>query len=158
MRTAEFDAERLGARAADGWTTLTELADVLVRDHGLPFRTAHQIVARLVPAQQRQLSGRDAKSGDGGGAPRQLAERLAEVSAEVLGSPLKYSDTALAEILSPTHFVRVRRTPGGPAPEETAQAVLLSLAELEADRSWWTNTTRTLTAAEHRLAARAAAL
>jgi argininosuccinate lyase len=132
---------------------------VLVRDHGLPFRTAHQIVARLVPAQQRQLPGRDhARSGDGGGAPRQLAERLADVSAEVLGSPLKYSDTALAEILSPTHFVRVRKTPGGPAPEETAEAVSLSLAELEADRSWWTNTTRTLTDAEHRLAARAAAL
>src|SRR5438477_4639045 len=43
MRTAEFDAERLEARAGDGWATLTELADTLVRDHGLPFRLAHAI-------------------------------------------------------------------------------------------------------------------
>ena len=157
--TAAFDPERLEARAADGWTTLTELADALVRDHGVPFRTAHRIVACLVSAHERRLSGPDyAEKGEGEGAPRPLAEHLAEVSAEVLGSPLKYSETALAEILSPMHFVRVRKTPGGPAPEETAQGVSLSLAELEADRSWWTNTTRTLTDAEHRLAARAAAL
>ncbi len=125
----------------------------------VPFRTAHRIVARLVPAQQRRLPGRDhAGNGEGGGAPRPLAERLAEVSADVLGSPLNYSETALAEILSPTHFVRVRKTPGGPAPEETADAVSLSLAELEADRSWWTNTTRALSEAERRLSERVAAL
>ena len=159
MRTADFDAERLEARAADGWTTLTELADVLVRDHGLPFRTAHQIVACLVPAQQRRLPGQDpAGNGEGRGAPRPLAERLAEVSAEVLGTPLNYSEAALAEILSPMHFVCVRKTPGGPAPEETADAVSLSLAELEADRSWWTNTTRALSESEDRLHERAAAL
>ena len=159
MRTADFDAEELEARAADGWTTLTELADVLVRDHGLPFRTAHRIVARLVPARQRRGSGRDhAGKGEGGGAPRPLAERLAEASAEVLGAPLNYSEAALAEILSPTHFVRVRKTPGGPAPEETADAVSLSLAELEADRSWWTNTTRALSESERRLHERVGAL
>ena len=96
--------------------------------------------------------------GMGDGAARPLAERLAEASAEVLGSPLKYSETALAEILSPAHFVGVRKTPGGPAPEETAQAVSLSLAELEADRSWWTNTTRALSDSERRLSERVAAL
>src|SRR6185295_17898662 len=51
MCTAEFDAERLEARAADGWTTLTELADTLVRDHGLPFGVAHAISTRLLKAR-----------------------------------------------------------------------------------------------------------
>src|SRR5436309_253367 len=32
MATAEFDATSLESRAAEGWTTLTELADTLVRD------------------------------------------------------------------------------------------------------------------------------
>src|SRR5205814_7547837 len=40
IATAQFDAVRLEARAADGWTTLTELADALARGHGVPFRTA----------------------------------------------------------------------------------------------------------------------
>ena len=43
IATAEFDAAKLEARAGDGWTTLTELADTLVREHQLPFRTAHAI-------------------------------------------------------------------------------------------------------------------
>src|SRR5256885_3947029 len=52
MRTAEFDAAFLEARAADGWTTLTELADTLVRDDGVPFRTAHAIASRLMSARE----------------------------------------------------------------------------------------------------------
>ena len=48
MKTAEFDRVKLEARAGAGWTTLTELADTLVRDHGLPFKTAHTVAARLV--------------------------------------------------------------------------------------------------------------
>src|SRR5205809_102599 len=43
IATAEFDAARLEARAADGWTTLTELADTLGRDQGLPFTRAPAI-------------------------------------------------------------------------------------------------------------------
>lgn len=145
MRTAEFDAERLEARAADGWTTLTELADTLVRDHGLPFRTAHAVAGRLVAAR---LSDPD----------RPLALHLADASAELAGTALTYSDQALAEILSPRYFVNVRRTSGGPAPEETAHAAAASRVELEADQAWWATATKVLTDAERRLAGRAAAL
>src|SRR5213079_1128722 len=48
MASATFDAERLEATAADGWTTLTELADTMTRDQRIPFRTAHAIAARLL--------------------------------------------------------------------------------------------------------------
>src|SRR5437660_8475161 len=57
MSTGEFDAKRLEARAADGWTTLTELADTLVRDHGLPFRTAHGIACGLLHEREKDPSG-----------------------------------------------------------------------------------------------------
>ena len=79
MATAEFDALRLEARAGDGWTTLTELADTLVRDHQLPFRMAHGIAARLI-------SGREADP------ERPMADLLKEASAELLGAPLTYSE------------------------------------------------------------------
>src|SRR5207244_9636414 len=52
MATAEFDAAALEARADDGWTTLTELADTLAREHGVPFKTAHAIAGRLMAARQ----------------------------------------------------------------------------------------------------------
>ena len=55
LRTAEFDAQRLEARAGDGWTTLTELADTLVREQGIPFSAAHAISARFVAARAQDL-------------------------------------------------------------------------------------------------------
>jgi argininosuccinate lyase len=145
MSTAEFDAARLEARAADGWTTLTELADTLVRDHGLPFRMAHAIAGRLMGARNRDPN-------------RSLSRQLAEASTDLLGSPLTYSDAKLVEVLSPRHFVEIRRTHGGPAPEETARAAKVSRAQLEADEAWWANATRALGDAERRLAERSAAL
>jgi argininosuccinate lyase len=145
MRTAEFDPERLEANAAQGWTTLTELADTLVRDRGVSFRMAHAISGRLIGARQRDTE-------------RPLSALLAEVSAGLLGTPIAYSEAALAEILSARHFVNVRRTFGGPAPEETRRASNVSRAQLEADQTWWIHTTDALSAAERRLAERASSL
>jgi len=121
MATAAFDAKRLEARAGDGWTTLTELADTLVRDHQVPFRTAHAIAAHVMTARQ-------------GDPLRPLAAVVADASREQLGRALEYSEAALEKILSPRHFVMVRTTPGGPAPEETARAIVASRAQLDADR------------------------
>jgi len=145
MTTAEFDAARLEARAADGWTTLTELADTLVRDHLLPFRTAHAIASRLIAARQHDPEW-------------PLSELVADASTDLTGTPLAYTDLALAEILSPRHFVNVRRTLGGPAPEETARAAAASRSELDADEAWWTQANGALEAARRRLAERAGAL
>src|SRR5688500_3919523 len=48
MAHAEFDGERLAARAGEHWITVTELADTLVRDHQLAFTAAHTIAAKLI--------------------------------------------------------------------------------------------------------------
>src|SRR6185503_1845152 len=45
MAGATFNIDRMRARAAEGWVTLTELADTLARDHGLAFKHAHAIAA-----------------------------------------------------------------------------------------------------------------
>jgi argininosuccinate lyase len=138
MATAEFDADRLESRAADGWTTLTELADTLVRDHGLPFRSAHAVTARLMAAREERPA-----------VP--LSDLLTAVSSEVLAAPLVYSEAALAQILSARHFVTVRRTHPGPAPTETARAIEESRRNLDDDETWWTAATAALADAERRL-------
>ena len=66
LRGAEFDVERLESRAAEGGTTLTELADHLVREHRIPFKTAHTIAGRLLKAHReraRHAAGRHARDG-----------------------------------------------------------------------------------------------
>jgi argininosuccinate lyase len=142
---AEFDVARLESRAAAGGTTLTELADHLVRSHNVPFRAAHAIAARLEQARAARP-----------GVP--LGAALATISSDLLGVPLEYTDAQIAEILSARHFVNVRQTPGGPAPAETARALGQSRAAAAADRIWLTETTGRLAAAQLRLRQRAQAL
>ena len=145
MSSAEFDAAKLEARAGDGWTTLTELADTLVREHGLPFKTAHAIAKQFVLGRQRHPD-------------HPFAALLTDASTEILGKPLNYSEEGLTHILSPRHFVHIRKTFGGPAPEETARAANVSREQLDADEAWWTNATGALALAERTLAERSAAL
>jgi argininosuccinate lyase len=144
MGGVQFDVARLESRAAAGGITLTELADHLVRAHGVPFRTAHTIAARLLQATTRP------------GAP--LGATLATISSDLLGVPLVYTDAQIAEILSPRHFVDVRQTPGGPAPAETARGLAQSRAVAASDRTWLTDTAGRLAAAHTRLRQRAQSL
>jgi argininosuccinate lyase len=124
MRGADFDAERLGARAGEGGTTLTELADTLVREQDLPFKTAHSIAALLLKARNEDP---DAA----------LSQALAKSSAALLGRSLDYSEAKLQQIMSPRYFVEVRRTLGGPSPEVTARALVESQDAYGRDRAAW---------------------
>jgi len=142
--SAEFDASALEARAAEGWTTLTELADTLVREHSLSFKKAHAVAARLATL---------AAANPG----RPLAPLLAEASRE-LGAPIIYTEDELAAILSPRRFVAVRRTLGGPAPEETHRARAVASRQLETDAAWLADAKRALKLAEATLRDRAAGL
>jgi argininosuccinate lyase len=144
MRGVEFDTDRLAADAARGGTTLTELADHLVREHGLPFRNAHAISARMLPALTAQ--------------PSDLAGSLMAASQEILGRPLHFTEAKLKEILSPEHFIRIRTTPGGPAPSETARAIETSQEKLSVDRLWLEDARSAVRRAEQHLRERSAAL
>ncbi len=145
IATAEFDGVRLEARAADGWTTLTELADTIVRDHGVAFRTAHQIATKLVAGKRANPDAR-------------LSALLSEVSSELSGTAITYSDAALAEILSPKRFIEVRTTLGGPSPAQTSIALDSSRTLLQTDDSWSANAVAALKTAEDKLTERARTL
>jgi len=145
MDGAEFNVDKLAERAGQNWITITELADTLARDHGLPFKAAHSIAAKLIATTRESASA-------------SLAATLREVSRSVSGTEIVYSETQLAEILSPQHFVNVRKTHGGPAPSETARAAEESTRALERDEQWLTERRRRLMAAEDRLTKAAASL
>ncbi len=145
LSTAEFDVAALEARASDGGTTFTELADALVREHGLPFTRAHAIAARVAAARADDAS-----------AP--LAPILATASTELTGSPIVYDEERLSALLDARHFVSVRTTRGGPAPERTAEALAASLDRLAADRRWLEEARQHLAQAEAGLNRRLAAL
>jgi argininosuccinate lyase len=138
MEGAEFDVEKLAERAAQNWITVTELADTLTREHGLPFKAGHSIAAKLVAASRATPD-------------QPLASLLRDVSKQVTGKEIVYADDRLAAILSPRHFVEVRKTHGGPSPSEITRAIRESKTSLAADED-------RMSARRHKLAQAAAAL
>ena len=99
LTEATFNVEKMRQRAGESFLTVTELADVLVRDAGLSFHHAHQIVSAAVRA---------AKDDDSANLASDVHARLA-VEGHAL--PLKH----LVEALDPEHFVAIRTIVGGPA-------------------------------------------
>jgi len=93
--------ERARAVALDFGVTTTELADAIVRRFGIGFRAAHGICAAFI------RSGRDKAA-------------LRRAFAEKTGGVLPWPDAEIDAILEPEHFVEVRTTAGGPAPEGMA--------------------------------------
>ncbi len=120
---ADFETATLRRRAGEGWITITELADTLVRDHGLPFETAHSIARRVVAAR--------AASPDAS-----LSSVVVAAARDLAGLDVGYDEARLATMLSPDHFVAVRTLPGGPAPAATASALSDADAALARDRAW----------------------
>jgi argininosuccinate lyase len=57
----------------------------------------------------------------------------------------------LKEVLSPEYFVRIRTTPGGPAPAQIEGAISSSRTRLVEDEDWLRSTERKLRESETRL-------
>jgi argininosuccinate lyase len=103
--------ERMRAALAEGFATATDLADYLVRK-GLPFRDAHEVVARAVRAAE--AAGKDL-SGLG----------LDELRAF---SPLVAAD--VAQVLTPEGSVASRNHVGGTAPAAVRAAIARARSRL----------------------------
>ena len=119
MAKAEFDVGRMRERAGAAWVGVTELADVLTRDHGLSFGVAHEIVSEVV---------RRARDGAG-----DEPAALLEVAARARGHRIDYTPAQLAHILGPENFVEVRRTWVGPSPEVVGAAIKEARSGLAVD-------------------------
>jgi argininosuccinate lyase len=106
-------ADRMRAALAEGFATATDLADYLVRK-GLPFRDAHEAVARAV--REAEAAGVD----------------LAALPLERLRafSPLVEAD--VASVLTPEGSAATRRHTGGTAPEAVRAAIARARARLAA--------------------------
>ena len=98
LEHATFDTARMRAQAAAHFLTATELADTLVREANLSFRTAHQLVSQAVQANPDDQT------------PARIADDLLR-----LAPGIAPRDRLIAA-LDPQAFVERRTIPGGPAP------------------------------------------
>ena len=148
MDTLEVNVAHLRERAGAGFTTVTELADTLVRECQLPFRQAHGVVSALVTHAQAA-----------GLQPQQLtALLLREVAADKLGLEIALSDQAFARALDARHFVEARSLPGGASSHATGEVLAAQRAQLDADSAWLRKQRESLAAADRLLQDEAADL
>ena len=137
----QVNVDHLRQRAKSGFTTVTELADTLVRECGLPFRQAYSVVSALVSyAVEAQL------------APEALSlQMLNRVAAEQLGTTLSLSEEAFDRALDPQAFVDARVLVGGAAPSATAKVLAVQADQIDADHLWLADTHESLSRADQEL-------
>jgi argininosuccinate lyase len=138
VATAEWNEADLEAAASEGFSTATGVADLLAMA-GLPFRTAHEVLAR---ATERMDDGVTAH------------EAIEAAASEVLDEPLEtHVDKAAVEAaLDPVESVDSRDSVGGPAPAEVAAQLSDIKATIETDTKLLEARRRALADAEARLA------
>ena len=113
IRTLTVHGEKMAARTDENYSTVTELADALVIQCGLPFREAHQIVGSLV---RKSVAA-------GMKACEITADQLDEEFRAVTGRNAGISDAQLKHILSGAASVAGKRSLGAPSPENCRQMV-----------------------------------
>jgi argininosuccinate lyase len=144
-----WDLGRMAAEAGRHWAQATDVAGALVRDNGLPWRTAHQIVGILVRyCDERGLAPGDATT-----------ELLDEAAVEYMDEPVGLSAHALAAALDPRQVVEARSAAyGGPAPADVELQIAELTSTLERDQSVQSEAAAKLQAADEKLREGIAAL
>jgi argininosuccinate lyase len=105
IASVEFIPNRMRTVAASGFSTATDLADWLVRDHDMPFREAHHVTGAAVKYCEKMGIALDVIT----------IENLADIDARLAGCTLPD--------LSLEGSVSSRNSTGGTAPERVKQAV-----------------------------------
>ena len=114
-----------GARCADDFSTLTDLADALVREAGLPFRLAHEVCAGL--AREMLDAGRSPASLD--------AAAVSAAATARAGRPITLPEASVRAALDPHRSVAGRRSAGGTAPVAVRETLAEAEQILAADRA-----------------------
>ncbi len=126
LASARFDVQVMLDRAHGSFMTTTALADGLVRDFGLPFRTAHHITALAVKAASR----------NGGTAGSITAAVVNDIARREHGDHIDVGQSWLDRQLDPAQFVAHRRIPGGPAEEAVRAEVESATRRVESDEQF----------------------
>lgn len=122
----ELDATRAAEAARRGFITAADLADVLARDAGLDYRTAHHVVGRAV----RLLVDRGLDEAS------LTPELLAEAAMASDGIALEVDAALIADALDPAAAADTRLQSGSSAPGETEAMAAACGEEIAGAREW----------------------
>ncbi|GAB6056385.1 argininosuccinate lyase [Methanobacterium movens] len=106
LLSVKVNKERCLELAGANFATATDLADIMVREKKMPFRTAHKIVGRMVTEAINQKLKPEEVTG----------EFLDKISVDITGDKLNLDEDLIKKALDPLENVKMRTVPGGPSP------------------------------------------
>jgi argininosuccinate lyase len=140
---AEPRRERMLELARANFSTVTDLADALVRETALSFREAHHIVGRVVRlAMARGLKAEEITT-----------DLLNQAARETVGHDIRFSADALRDSLDPARAVEGRAGTGSPARSDVLGMAERLRRSLETDRQELTARQERISKAKARLEA-----
>lgn len=132
------DADACRALVDADYSTMTELADTLFREAGVPFRQGHAVAGQLAAHGRAH-----------GLAPKDVPlPVVADIFADVVGHAFPLDEQTYRQAIDPAAFVLSRRGRGGPQPDEVGRMLAeheQSLREFDA----WSRTEQDRLGAAH---------
>lgn len=125
VRTLEPNKVQMLRYAAQNFSTMTDLADMLVRESGIDFREAHEVISRVVNTAIEQ--GKTADQID-------LA-MINQAARAQLGHSLDISAGAVSEALDPARNVARRDGIGGPAPSAVKKMIATGKVQIDEEQA-----------------------
>ncbi|MFM0737047.1 argininosuccinate lyase [Paraburkholderia xenovorans] len=144
----EPNRERMVSRAAEDFSTVTDLADLLVRKANTSFRDAHHIIGAVVRNTLDQ----------GLSATHITSSMINAVASEQLKRAIDLNEDEVLECLDPVRNVAARRSYGGPAPSLVSARLEVQKAKLLKQRQVIAATSKRLRDAENLLKSRVESL
>jgi argininosuccinate lyase len=131
----------ISGKASASFVAATELANTLVRNYDVPFRTAHKIVGALVKSLiEAKLTFKDS-----------TPERVQKMAKEVADTELVVKAEELERLANPLTLVEACKARGGPAPAEVRRALFERGKQLALTRANILEADKALDKAENRL-------
>jgi len=106
VRYSEIRKEEALKKARNNFSTVTCLADYLVKEHGITFEESHQIVGYMVGEVTDKGYGLDEMN----------EVLLMQMSEKVLGKEIRINDEVISKILDPVYNVQQKASAGSPNP------------------------------------------
>lgn len=141
VRTLEVDKDRALEVTASGFSTVTDLADEMVKSYDLSFSSAKRIVGHLVVIATEEkvpIAKIDSKI-------------VARAAKEALGIDFVMDDEKIKHALDPMENVLRRHVIGGPSPERVQEMVDKGRLSLEAFEMDWRDKRKALEGSKEKL-------
>lgn len=141
LRNMEVDTARMAQCANDHWSQASTVVGYLVKEHGMSYRTGHQILALMM----QDVADRNVP-------PSQVGPDVLERAIETYtGRKIAVSRETLARLFDAMQCVRERRYRAGAAPERVQEHIEAARANLAADRKLVATRAAGVEAARNRL-------